>query len=227
MNFTAFHLRADLLSPIVMGAIPTHFDGLLWQALAWHLGSESEATAALPDYLQQTDGVYHASALKFVPSQAHSVVAAPICMIGAMRGSDLDPGLFSPYGRGGTYPPVNLLGGPTKARLDNYRGLWAPRIQFDAVGQGEAVLSLLQFYITGIGSHCQAGFGQVANWELRPSDSDQSLWHGGVPQRLLSLDLANRFRPGSGPDDVGSLSPPYWRAGAGLARVLPARVLLA
>jgi hypothetical protein len=59
--------------------------------------------------------------------------------------------------------------GPMKSYDLSYPTFWSPRVEWEAVGQPDAVRVLLTQQVYGIGKGCAKGMGRVLRWEVEPA----------------------------------------------------------
>ncbi|KXS55436.1 MAG: hypothetical protein AWU57_215 [Marinobacter sp. T13-3] len=230
MTHQPIRIRAPLRSSLRLGRIPVHLDALLWHALFLKTGDPDAASERLPTLLAQDQGVYRASAMAFgiYPNQA-PVIATQTATVGTMRkDTDLLPELMHPNGRKGKYSKLQVEGGPYKNRLTKYPTHHAPEVVWDAVGDGDAICHLLNFYVLAVGLEANRGFGAVGTFQWDAMNEDHS-WRTaeGDLARVLPESIAAEVT-GTTPDAtrklLSTLTPPYQRDNMTEPSVAPVRV---
>lgn len=193
---------ATLRSPIIARGYLT-FDALLGALLFDRLGDPDKAHASIP--LQQTDGLFHASAAIFEPAGTRTISFAA-----SLRARhDLSPDLFK-KNRAGTR--VYRTMGERRRRdfgnvLSTYRASETGTVTWHCVGDLEAIADLLQD-ADFIGKKRTAGFGQVSEWDYADTDLDGLVDTGGKPLRPIPFDMFDGDR--SLPVQDAAWKPAYW-----------------
>ena len=235
--FKHYSLTVPLQSPLVLNAHPLHLDAIIAAMLAdHHMVDLKETKPLLREWLQETNGVFHSSAVLFICEEGGEIHYAPMTCIKSMRREkDLNKANFAPNGtvRGRAksadsndeqaetpYKSVVIEGGPYKSRVQHHPGYWAPKLRFYARGRTEGLLDLLKFHIGGIGKNGNAGAGSC-DWSeavIEETPRDYSfLTQKGGPNRILPLDLycgltgrkSNRL-PGNTTVRSSAVAPPYF-----------------
>ena len=85
-------------------------------------------------------------------------------------------------------------------------GRLVDRVFWEFIGDGPAVLELLQTQVVGVGKDVNAGYGWVDYWSLKEADTDRV---GILKRRPIPLFLAERYGI-TGRVEVRSWMPPYW-----------------
>lgn len=220
VNFSPFRIKLRVATPVIVGQVPVHLDGLLAYCLhAWHPEWTSERIREELEakYLQRhRAGIFHASSLSFGVTPARWLSATTQTRVGRLRSEQLESDWFQPNGRGGRYVNMVTAGGPTKARFQTRDAYAADWIVFDGVGDGHACAELIDFFVLGLGSEANSGgTGAIVEVICSDLDDDVSLVHEGAPARILPLDFANRLRhqgllTKSFNTGYGPLDAPYW-----------------
>lgn len=214
-----------------IGQFPVNLDGLLWHALFMKTGDPDKAIAHLKQILEQESGVFRASSMGFLTHYENrgALIATRVSRTGTMRSdTDLLPNQFHPTGRNGNYTKLQVEGGPYKNRLTKHDTYHAPGIYWDAVGDGDTICTLLNFYVFAIGLDANQGFGSVGpfSWEEMQTDSS---WQADshTVARVLPVYIAKEFL---GEEDIpldrlvmAQVYPPY-RRGKNELCVAPPRV---
>lgn len=181
-----FELQLELLSPVILPTYPVHLDGLLWWALTSHL-PEDEIPAALDSLLAQEDGVYKASAMAFLATPAQTLTAATVSYVDCHRWEQ--DNLLNGTGK----KSFQLKGGPFMRRLREWQAHSAPAVHFAAVGDAEAIVTLLRHTIMGVGRNYRHGAGRIGRIAWQPLNEDQSWFDaGGSLQRTLPAHLGDQ-----------------------------------
>lgn len=210
-RFSPARVMAPIVHPIELGRHGVTFDGVLWSALDAHLCDPVRAKQALGNYLSHTDGVAHASSLRFGIKPSQRLIATTRKTVGVMRSeSDLTSEQFHPHGRGGKYPKILVGGGPYRNRINEHQLYHAPWAVFYIHGDAEAIVALLNFYIDCVGVNAGSGSGTVGSWRWEPTDHDRSLVDSeGQPARALPQHLFESLSDQPGVYEPAAIEPPY------------------
>ena len=190
-TFRAAQIRVPIIHPIELGRHAVTFDGLLWSALDAHHCDPDKAKERLGDYLTFTEGVAHASMLRFGIKPSRRLIAAKRKTVGVMRQeSDLTHDQFHPTGSKGKYSQVNVSGGPYKNRVNDHELYHAPFALFYIHGDAPAIVELLNFYIHCVGVNAASGSGTVGVWQYAYIDNDRSLVDAdGLAARAVPIEI--------------------------------------
>lgn len=189
MPMTPFELLIELKTPMVMGKNPIRLDGLLWHCLLLEHGCPEKAKQAIPDYLNSTGRFYHASSAAFAVEKHQTIshddsaekpikelLAVERSTIGSMSRNDLHESYFSPNSHNKKkYGKVTTEGGPYINRLRVHKAYWSDGLLFHGVGNGEAIASLLEHYLTSVGLNASIGFGTIGRVCAKAIERDLSL----------------------------------------------------
>lgn len=214
MNHKSFRIRAQLLTPVRLGQFPVALDKLLWHCLFLRYGDEARARDELDSLLHREGRVFFASTLRFGTYNGSPLVATKSATVGAMRAeADLDPSQFHWKKRGDKWAKIQLEGGPYKNRLAKFETYFAPELVWDAVGNGERVSSLLNYFVTGIGLDANRGFGAVKGFSAVSLEQDYSLFdeEGQVARVIPASMYEKQTKKKADPADLirGCLVPPF------------------
>jgi hypothetical protein len=203
-------------------------EGLLWHACFLRASEEGAATDALADLIAHENGVFKASGLAFGVRPDHRIIATTTATVGTMRSeADLGRDKFHPTGRNGKYTKLQVEGGPYKNRLAKHDTLYAPEVVWDAVGNGDDICRLLNFFITNVGQEASRGFGSVGRFQWSPLENDFS-WKAedGQLARILPVSIYRRDFGEPLPHQrvAAQTRPPYRQGHPTVESVAPARV---
>lgn len=170
-------VEAELSSPIIFQGFLT-MDSLLGALAHERLGDWSQ----IP--IEQTDGLFHASAAIVEPYHVGSIGWAA-----SMRWQHDWPVEISPKNSRGT---PQALSAKRKREfgqvLSSYRVLHAERIRWHARGDREKIADLLRG-VQAIGKKRAQGYGRVSKWGIRQSEEDHSIIGSeGQPMRPVPHD---------------------------------------
>ena len=211
---TPFELRVSVLTPIVM-PFATPLDGLLAYAAHQLTGLTGEALLPhIPLQRWRDNGPFHASSARLIrprPGRA--------ALVGRLTPSDLEADKLHPRQR----RKVDVAKGSYAARLHHYPVCDAIEARFSAVGEPDAVLSLMRL-VTGLGKRAPQGMGQIGTMRVVPLADDESLVDAqGQAARPLPVPMYRRLT-GSEPDAVEcqpfAVVPSYWE-GEKVSCVMP------
>ena len=215
-QFIAARISAPIIHPIELGRHAVTFDGLLWAALEAHHCDPVKARERLGTYLSFTEGVAHASQLRFGVKQTQRLTAAWRTTLGVMRSeSDLTSDQFHPFGKKAKepYPGIQVDGGPFRNRAKDHTLYHAPWAMFYVHGNAQVIVELLNFYIDCLGVNAYSGSGTVGVWSWEPVKCDQSLVDGnGNPARALPRALFESLSSTSAEIEEAAVEPPYHAA---------------
>ncbi len=178
-----FEIEMELLTPVILPAFPMHLDGLCWWALHQHV-REDQIDSALADILARDDqGVFKASAMKFVVSPTKALTSHDVTYADCWRWEK--NGLI-PTGR---KTKIVIDGGPYRRRLQAWRSVHADRVLFTGVGHPAAIADLISHSILGIGLNYRRGAGRLGAITWRETETPFSMFDAnGAPVRTLPSD---------------------------------------
>lgn len=181
----------------------------------------------LGDLLEEEGGTFKASSMAFGIYEDSRVIATTHSTVGAMRSSsDLSSDMFKPNSRNGRYSRLQVEGGPFRNRIASHETYYAPEVLWHAVGDGDAICELLNFYVLAVGQEANRGFGSVGPFSWEVADEDRS-WidSDGRPARVLPVKLFQDLGGDVNQYEVLMAQPyPPYRNGESIECIPPARV---
>jgi hypothetical protein len=226
LKFKPFRIILTMRTPVVITAVAPTLDGLLFEAMSQRFCDDTPAQVVerLKGVLAFHDGlqVFHASSMKFGVTSQCGLSVWNYCRSDNVK-NKLDSSMFMPHGRKGTYPPVLLVGGPTKTRLTKRLAYKSAFVCFDGLGDAKAVAALLEHTFVGVGYDAQnCGMGEFDHKQIEviTLEQDESLTSKGQAMRPLPAAAA------SGIESELRLLPPYYLATERVHAVMPSRVQL-
>lgn len=220
VSFSPFRIKLRIATPVIVGQVPVHLDGLLAYCLyAWHPDWTTEQInddLAKTYLLRHDNRFFHGSSMAFGVTPSRWLSATTQTRVGRLRNEQLESDWFTPNGRGDRYVKIVTLGGPTKVRFNTRNAYAADWVVFDGVGDGQACAALIDHFVLGLGMEANSGgTGAIVEVSWSSLNEDHSLVCEGMPARSLPLSLANslrdqgaitsNFTTGRGP-----LLAPYW-----------------
>lgn len=215
MTHQPIRIRTQLHTSVKLGRFPVSLDGLLWHTLFLRAGNQEQAKVGLKALLAEDQGIFRASSMGFgVYPNERPLIATQTPTIGVMRpDTDLLPEQFHPTGKKGKYTKLLVEGGPYKNRLNKHKTYHAPEVYWDAVGDGDAICDLLNFYVISIGLEANRGFGSVGRFRWEVMEHDLSWQVDGatlarvlpeyIANNILDCDIDDRLRV------MAQTTPPY------------------
>ncbi len=171
-------VTAHLISPLVTGGGYMTLDGLLAALLFDELQDVEAAHAAIP--IQQTDGLFHASAAIMEASREH------ISFIAALRPDhSLDPELILKNKHGQVHRKFDSS---LTNVMNSYAMLTAPTVTWYAEGDADRIQRLLA-PVQFIGKRRASGFGRVSQWQVEADELDGIVGPFGEPLRPVPIAL--------------------------------------
>lgn len=171
-------ITAQLKTPLVLTGGYMTFDAILAAILFDQLQDVDSAHAAVP--VKNTAGLFHASAAVIEPMDTGRV-----SFVANLRADHaLSPDLIA---RGRTGARLHTALGRARRRefgavMNNYQTITAASVTWYAEADAEAVRALLA-NVHFIGKRRASGFGEVAEWQIEPGDSDGITGPFGEPLR--------------------------------------------
>lgn len=205
-----FKLTMNILTPFSCN-YPITLDAILSAAIFRQCGAKEKETIPLIP-LAREDGIFRASSLHYNRQQySHENIHRVMNLLGE---SDLSVEAFAPNRkRGNGYMMVDKKRGDYKTNMDSYSGIEAQQIYFWGLGDPDAVVTLIQNYIPGIGKRSNAGAGQIDSLQADVIAEDRSwLTQAGLPARPLPKALWERLSPLRLQTMPMAVDVPYWSA---------------
>jgi hypothetical protein len=197
-----FTISVNMVTPAIINTLT--LDGLLGAVLFDQLQDVEQAHAAIP--LRCRDRLYHASValpVGRVEFGKHTFIA------GLRAAHDLDLGHIKSNTKGQPHRKIGVKRRSDFGNIMNgYTTIMAESLQWHAEGDPEHTLALLQ-ELDFIGKKRTAGFGQVQDWQLSPSDCDGVSDAAGQPLRPVPSTMWH-----GDPDAIradAAWRPAYWR----------------
>lgn len=172
-------ITATLKSPVIIGSSAyMTLDGILGAVLFDQMQDIEGAHNSIP--IKQTEGLFHASAviIEAIEKSRTAFIA------GLYPTHSLDPDLILKNKKGGLH---RAFDSSVTNVMNTYRQITAPIATWYVVGDAERILSLLNT-VHFIGKRRASGFGQVASWNIEPTDTD-GLTYEDEPLRPIPVDL--------------------------------------
>lgn len=203
-------VTAHLDAPVVTGGGYMTLDGLLGAVLFDQLHDVEAAHAAIP--VQQTDGLFHASAAIVAP-----IERGRVAFIASLRPQHaIDPDHILKNKRGDLHRKFDTA---FTNVMNSYRMLTAPTVTWYAQGDSAQIQRLLA-PIQFIGKRRASGFGRVTRWMIEPDELDGIEGPFGEPLRPVPQHLFQGDR--SLPLVDAAWRPAYWRVEHRAACYVPA-----
>lgn len=164
-----------IASPIELPKFPIHLDALLYWALH-ELGMDSKK---LDEILKQTDGIYHASALRNIRTPTTPLVAATNSHVTTSNWPEYDGALMEKYlSRKGVeklreVKKILLKTGTYRRKVSIQNALKVAQVEFHAVGNPELIQWLLES-LGFIGLANKQGFGEISSVWIEEIEHDLS-----------------------------------------------------
>lgn len=179
----SFEIQMELLSPVILPAFPMHLDGLCWWALHQHV-SEDKIEGALENMLARDEqGVFKASALKFVVSPTKTLTKHTESYSDCWRWEQ--SGLITM----GRKAKIVTGGGPYRRRMQDWHSVHADMVSFTGEGHPAAIVDLISHSILGIGLNYRRGAGRLGAITWRELEAPFSMFDAtGAPVRSLPSD---------------------------------------
>lgn len=197
-------ITATLKTPVITLGYFT-FDGLLGGVIfdKRNDGDVAAAHAAIP--IKCTDGLYHASAARFIGASFGR--ASFSAALRATHDLDQDQILKSKDGT-----KLHRTLGLKRMRefgmvKNDYKIIIAARIEWDVEGDDQGIAETLGD-VFWIGKRRAAGYGEVSNWDMQYGNSDGLVGPSGEPMRPIP---ATRFKGDlTQPLTDAAWKPAYW-----------------
>lgn len=211
-----FVVRAELASPVIVGQRLT-LDALLSGLLSRAAGQIVEGDE-LP--LSFCNGIAEASAALIEGYRDDATVYGANTHIRALRPLlEVNTRVVKPGTRRGK-PFIQLIkagSGDYANKLTLYTTISTPALWWRAVGDIDRVREILETMAFFIGAKNNAGFGQVARWDVEPIN-DGTVWPGwldddGALIRPVPVDVLDHElqRAHEAPKAVERFQAPYWK----------------
>ncbi|KZX84834.1 hypothetical protein A3715_17505 [Oleiphilus sp. HI0009] len=204
MTLMPLEIKFTLSQPVIVNHFLT-LDGVLSWAMFQATGDIEKAANELP--IKRTDGIYHASSVRFSLPIKKEIAD----FTAGLRGEeDLSTNKFRPDKK--KYIGFDNARGDYKAQLDGYNAIRSKEAVFYCVGEKEKIEELLTF-LPGLGKKTNQGFGAYQYITITEIAEDKSMYDDrlGVMRpvneetlRKLGVNTHNCI------SDVTSIAPPYW-----------------
>lgn len=193
-TFRPFRVLMKLEAPLILAEFTPSLDGVLYSVLESRHPNLNHETLIqkLGEILKRhSSGVYHASTLIFGVEPERSLTMATNVRADSMQLRKLDSEYYTPINeKKGTYPRLNLTGGPMKNRFTVRKAYSAPAVIFEGCGDIDAIETLFDIYLFGVGYDADnAGAGAVSDCTFLELESDTSL--------VTTDNKPNRYLPAS------------------------------
>lgn len=193
-RMVSFSMEIQLVTPVIMPAYPIHLDGLCWWALKQHLPEEHIEQAIEGLLSRDADGVFKASAMKFVVSEHKALTAHEETYSDCWKWEH--GSLFG----SGKQSNIRINGGPYRRRMQTWYAIHADSVAFTGEGDPAAIADLIGHSILGIGRNYRRGAGRLGNITWHERDQPfQMVNQEGVPERTIPstspLAVMARARP--------------------------------
>lgn len=198
------HIAVELLSPVVMPKYPIHLDALLYECIKDNSDLDQQSITKLLDtILSKKDGVYQASAMRFLKSNHNPIKSFEWALATRTHWQDWQ---FSEHEKAKN---IITKGGGFRKRVTTYNALLVKTVDFHAVGNPKHIKQLLET-IGFIGLLNNQGFGEIADIHIEVVADDYSFFdEDGNLARCLPVELVDLNQRDEYLEVINSVKPPY------------------
>lgn len=196
------HISVEILSPILMPKYPIHLDALLYAALKDNSDMDDDAVLEILDrVLDKQDGVYKASAMRFLKSNHSPITDMEWTFATRTHWEEWE---FSTKEKSKT---IVTKGGGFRKRVTSHNGILTHAVDFFAVGEPQHIHYLLKC-LGFIGLNNNQGFGEIGEIDILEINQDFSfideqdelarcLPINMVPEEIQNtvMQITNSFKP--------------------------------
>lgn len=198
------HISVELQSPIALPKYPIHLDALLFEAIKDNSDMDfASITCILDTILAKEDGVYKASAMRFVKSNHFPLKTFEWALATRTHWEDWQ---FSQHEKSKN---IITKGGGFRKRVTTYNVILTKYVDFHATGNIAQIKYLLEA-LGFIGRLNNQGFGEIANIQIEEIEADYSFFdEQGDLARCLPVSLVNDEQKNKNIQVKNSITPPY------------------
>lgn len=190
MNMKSLQIVLKIRSTIEVPKFPVHLDGLLFWAL-YELGEDTEK---LKEILKQTEGIYHASAMRYIRSPIMPITTAPVVNVTTSKWPDFPYPLFQKVVSANGLIKTKAVSrivfktGPYRRKISVRNGVSVGEVEFHAVGDAKKIKWLLDS-LGFIGLSNRKGYGEIEEIIINEIDEDHSWFdENGYLARILPVE---------------------------------------
>jgi CRISPR type IV-associated protein Csf3 len=203
MNKESLRVEITIGSQIIMPKYPIHIDALLYAALEANSDwNESEIIAYLDEILDQENGIYKASAMRFLQDIRNPVTTKQVSFATRTHWEEWDIPIS------GNEKSITTKGGPFRKRVTTYNAISAHLIDFHVVGNAEKIKFLLNLLgFIGLGNN--QGFGEIMDISIERSEDYSFFDEHGELARNLPISMIDQHKIQDYLNLTNSVKPPY------------------
>lgn len=196
-------ISLEISSPILVPKYPVHLDALLYSSLQLNTNfSDEEILNELNKILESEDGIFKASAMRYLRTKEQSVVTGEWSLVTRTHWTEW------PYSSHEREKSIIVKGGGFRKRVTTYNSIITPAVEFHAVGDPQKIKYLLE-NLGFIGLNNSQGFGEITRIDIE-DDSDFSFFdEDGQLARCLPVHMVSQNKLSEYLRLKNSVKPPY------------------
>lgn len=199
----SLRIELGISSPILQPQYPIHLDALLYAAFKSASDfSDEEILLELDKILAKENGIYKASAMRFIKSTSMPLVASDVSFVTRTHWTEWE------YSKHEREKSVITKGGPFRKRVTEYQAINVGAVEFHAIGDEEKIKYLLEILgFIGLGNN--QGFGEISSINFEESEDYCFFDENGELARNLPIEMVSNEIANQCINTVNSVKPPY------------------
>lgn len=196
-------ISLEISSPILVPKYPIHLDALLYASYQLNTNlSDTEILNELEKVLAKEDGIFKASALRYVRTKQSPISMCEWSLVTRTHWIEW------PYSSHEREKTIIVKGGGFRKRVTAYNAILTATVEFHAVGEPRKIKYLLES-LGFIGLNNSQGFGEITAVEVDDDDDFCFFDEEGELARCLPLHMVSSEKAQHYLRVKNSVKPPY------------------
>ena len=196
-------ISLEISSPILVPKYPIHLDALLYASYQLNTNlSDTEILNELEKVLAKEDGIFKASALRYVRTKQSPISMCEWSLVTRTHWIEW------PYSSHEREKTITVKGGGFRKRVTTYNAILTSTVEFHAVGEPKKIKYLLES-LGFIGLNNSQGFGEITAVEIDDDDDFCFFDEEGELARCLPLHMVSSEKVQHYLRVINSVKPPY------------------